>query len=235
MSLVAEILPDGHAARPLVEDVISASERAAGLTRQMLAYAGKGQFVVRPVDLSEVVRNLSDFFRASVPKRVELRLQLAPGLPAIEADTSQLQQIVMNLVMNAAEAIPEGHPGKVEIMTGIKQLEPSAGAATFLGASPEAGAYALLQIADDGMGMDEQTLARIFDPFFTTKFMGRGLGLAAVQGIVRGHRGALSVESAPGRGTTFAIFFPASEAKPALVSESESAVSPVTPNRSSCR
>jgi len=154
-------------------------------------------------------------------------MQLAPDLPAIEADTSQLQQIVMNLVMNAAEAIPEGRPGKVEIRTGIKQLEPSAGAATFLGASPEAGAYALLQIADDGMGMDEQTLARIFDPFFTTKFMGRGLGLAAVQGIVRGHRGALSVESAPGRGTTFAIFFPASEAKPALVSESESAISPV--------
>jgi nitrogen-specific signal transduction histidine kinase/ActR/RegA family two-component response regulator len=226
-SLAVEILPDGHAARPLVEDVISASERAAGLTRQMLAYAGKGQFVVRPVDLSDVVRNLSDFFRASVPKRVELSLQLAPGLPAIEADTSQLQQIVMNLVMNAAEAIPEGRRGKVEVITGIKELEPSAEAANFLGASPEDGAYTFLRITDDGIGMDEQTRARIFDPFFTTKFMGRGLGLAAVQGIVRAHRGALTVESIPQKGTTFTIFFPASEAKPVLVSEPESAVSRV--------
>jgi signal transduction histidine kinase/ActR/RegA family two-component response regulator len=207
-SLAAEILPAGHPVRPLVDDVVTASERAAGLTTQMLAYAGKGQFVVRRVDLSALVRKLTDFFRASVPKRVELAVQLAAELPSIEADSSQLEQVVMNLVINAAEAIPEGRSGTVQVRTYATDVGPETAHRQFHGDPPRPGKYVVLQVTDDGSGMDEATLARIFDPFFTTKFMGRGLGLAALQGIVRGHQGALNVESHPGRGTCFSVFLP---------------------------
>jgi len=158
-----------------------------------------------------VVRNLRDFFQASVPKRAQLHLDLASDVPLIEADTSQLEQVVMNLVVNGAEAIPEGRAGRVRVSTRAQKLGPQV-AADFQGLVPEPGSYAVLEVEDDGIGMDSVTLSKIFDPFFSTKFMGRGLGLAAVQGIVRGHRGALTVQSTPGAGTTFTMFFPASAA-----------------------
>jgi signal transduction histidine kinase/CheY-like chemotaxis protein len=220
-SLAAEILPASHPARRLIEDVITSSERAAGLTSQMLAYAGKGQFVIQLVDLSAIIRHLLDFFRASIPKRVELSLQLAPNGPLIEADRTQMEQVAMNLVINAAEAIPEGQPGTVRVTTGSLELDPQRAAAIALGPTPRPGTYATLQVSDDGIGMDEATIAKIFDPFFTTKFMGRGLGLAAVQGIVRGHHGGLLVESTPGKGTTFTILLPVSDVKPAAPSEAK--------------
>ena len=210
-SLAADLLPPDHPVRRLVEDVVTASERAAGLTSQMLAYAGKGQFVIRPVDLSAVVRGLEDFFRASIPKRVQLSLNLAAGLPPVAADVSQLEQVIMNLVINAAEAIPDGRAGKLSVATRFQSLDREPSAAGFRGAVPQPGVYAVLEISDDGVGMDEDTQAKVFDPFFTTKFLGRGLGLAAVQGIVRGHNGSLMLESAPGKGTTFSIWFPACE------------------------
>jgi len=223
-SLAAELLPPDNAARPLIDDVVASSERAAALTNQMLAYAGKGQFVIRPADLSTIVRKLGDFFRASIPRNAVLELDLAPDLPLIEADASQIEQIVMNLAMNAAEAIPEDRPGRVRVTTARRELrEPLT--PVFHGAPPPPGTYAALQVSDDGTGMDEKTLAKIFDPFFTTKFLGRGLGLAAVQGIVRRHSGAMAVESVPGQGTTFTIFFPAAQAKAATAGperESES-------------
>jgi len=214
-SLAAELLPPGDPARPLIDDVVTSSERAAALTNQMLAYAGKGNFVVRPLDISETVRKLGDFFRASIPKRADVRLNLDSHLPPIEADESQVEQIVMNLVINAAEAIPENRSGVVLVATSVHEISATS-LIHFQGAAPAPGTYSTFEVSDNGMGMDEKTIARIFDPFFTTKFLGRGLGLAAVQGIVRRHRGGLTVESTPGKGTTFTIFFPAVQAKAAM-------------------
>ncbi|MFN7993977.1 MAG: response regulator [Bryobacteraceae bacterium] len=219
-TLVAELLPPGHPAHRLIEDVVKASERAASLTNQMLAYAGKGQFVIRSVDLSALIGGLTDFFRASVPKNVELSLYLGRDLPHIEADASQLEQVIMNLVLNAAEAIPQGIAGRVRVMTSVQDIDAQSAGISFLGPAPPYGKYSAVQVVDDGDGMDEQTLAKIFDPFFTTKFMGRGLGLAAVQGIVRRHGGWMNVQSRPGQGTTFTVLFPASAAETELADES---------------
>jgi signal transduction histidine kinase len=213
-SLAAEFLPPGDRARSVIDDVVTSSERAAALTNQMPAYAGKGNFVVRPLDISETVHKLGDFFRASVPERVEVRTNLGSGLPPIEADESQLEQIVMNPVINAAEAISEERSGIVRVGTSRCELSPDS-PIHFQGAAPPPGTYSIFEVSDNGVGMDEKTIGRIFHPFFTTKFLGRGLGLAAVQGIVRRHRGGLAVESTPGEGTTFTIFFPAAEAKAA--------------------
>ncbi len=209
ISLVADALPPSDPSQRMLQDAIAATERAAKLTGQMLAYSGKGSFIVRPLNLPDLVRRLDDFFRASIPKRVELRLELGAETPAVEGDESQLEQVVMNLVLNAAEAIPEDRAGHVTVSTGTEEVTPGAGIAGADGTPLRPGTYATLQVADDGAGMDEATLARIFDPFFTTKFVGRGLGLAAVHGVVRGHSGGVRVESRPGRGTTFTILFPA--------------------------
>jgi CheY-like chemotaxis protein len=189
--------------------VVEASERAAHLTKQMLAYAGKGRFFVQSIDLSEVVREISHLIKSSIPKNAQIRLDLPERLPCIEADGSQIQQLVMNLVINAAEAIPEGETGNVVVTTRPQHVDESDLAQ--LGASGEIapGEYVALEVHDTGVGMDEPTLSRIFDPFFTTKFAGRGLGLAATQGIVRGHKGLLKVYSMPGQGSTFKVLFPA--------------------------
>lgn len=204
-SLALDATPAQHPSRLLLEEVMRASERAADLTRQLLAYAGKGRFVMRVVDLSALVREISGLVQTSIPKTVQVRLQLAEDLPGIEADAGQLQQIVMNLVINGAEAIgPEG--GTVLVRTGEQTvdeqyIETIAAHADNL----RPGQYVMLEVHDTGSGMSSETLAKIFDPFFTTKFTGRGLGLSAVQGIVRAHRGALKVYSQPGQGTTFKV------------------------------
>ncbi len=202
-SLAFDELPPDSPARPSIDAVLTASERAAQLAQQMLAYSGKGRFVVEHLDLSARVRDTARLIRASVPAHVELRLRLADRLPLIEADAAQIQQVVMNLIINAAEAVPEDRPGVVTVTTRRESVDRS-------GLDP--GEYAVFEVADNGIGMDTATRARIFDPFFTTKFTGRGLGLAAVLGIVRGHRGAIDVDSVPGRGTTFRVLFPAIEA-----------------------
>ncbi len=196
--------------RILLDEVMRAAERAADLTRQLLAYAGKGRFVMSVVDLSALVREISGLVQTSIPKPVQLRLQLSDDLPGIEADAGQLQQIIMNLVINGAEAIgPEG--GTVLVRTGAQDVdEQYIGTLSVDGHRLFPGRYVMLEVHDTGSGMSPETIARIFDPFFTTKFTGRGLGLSAVQGIVRGHRGALKVYSKPGQGTTFKVLFPAS-------------------------
>ncbi|HEU4697890.1 MAG TPA: PAS domain-containing protein [Gemmatimonadales bacterium] len=213
-SLALRSLPPETLTRtaPLLEDVVRASERAADLTQQLLAYAGKGRFFVKPVELPALVREIGSLVRTSVPKKVALQLQLE-ACPPIEADASQLQQIVMNLILNAAEAI-EDAPGVVTVTTGPVRLDAATARARFRGFDLAPGDYAQLEVRDTGCGMDAETLARIFDPFFTTKFTGRGLGLAAALGIVRGHHGAIAVESAPGRGTTFTVAFPAIASAP---------------------
>jgi PAS domain S-box-containing protein len=211
-SLAMESISTHNPIRPLIQDVVDASERAAHLTRQLLAYAGKGRFLIESVDLSEVVREISHLIQTSISKNVQLRLELKDGLPLIHADASQIQQIIMNLVINGAEAIGSRDSGTVLVTTGTQIVDEHYLSTTLTdNQTLPTGLYVVLQVHDTGSGMDEDTLSRIFDPFFTTKFTGRGLGLAAVQGIVRGHRGTLKVYSRPGQGTSFKVLFPAAE------------------------
>jgi CheY-like chemotaxis protein/two-component sensor histidine kinase len=176
----------------------------------MLAYSGKATFEVAPLDLSGEVREISELLSSSIPKKVELVFDLGAELPAIEADRAQIQQLAMNLVINAAEASGES-VGRVEISTGHARLSAGELGWRFPSEGPPAGDYVTLQVRDNGCGMDDATMDRMFDPFFTTKFTGRGLGLAAVLGIVRAHRAALKVESRPGQGTRFRVLFPVSQ------------------------
>jgi PAS domain S-box-containing protein len=214
-SLLTDLLPPYTSEWRSAEQIADAAERAAKLTQQMLAYSGRGRFVVEPVNISKHVRDIAALVQSSIPKSVELKLQLSEHPPLVEADTAQLQQLVMNLVINGAEAIgPEG--GSLAVVTrplfvteeDIRELR--------LPEDLHAGLYAEIEVRDTGCGMDEATLSKIFDPFFTTKFTGRGLGLAAVQGIVRGHKGAIKVYSTPGVGTTFRVLLPASASAQAV-------------------
>jgi two-component system, cell cycle sensor histidine kinase and response regulator CckA len=207
-SLVLEIVDADSETRSMLHDIIRASERAADLTRQLLAYAGKGKFVIEPVDVSELVRDISELLRSSVPRTVELALDLNLGLPPIEGDSSQIQQLVMNLILNAVEATGE-RPGKVRVTTGVRQIRSADRLSEFRPDPPPAGIYVTIEVRDDGCGMNERIKAQIFDPFFTTKFTGRGLGLAAALGIVRGHKGAIGVSSAEGTGSAFTVLLPA--------------------------
>jgi len=207
-SLALEALPVDNPNRALLKEVLHASESAANLTRQLLAYAGKGRFVVELIDLSALITEISSLVRSSFPKSVQLRLELAQALPLIEADATQIQQIIMNLVINAAEAIGT-NPGTVLIQTKAQSIDDQY-IATLSGPNLlQPGQYVMMEIHDNGCGMDEATRAKIFDPFFTTKFTGRGLGLSAVLGIVRGHKGALKIYSKPGQGSTFKLLLPA--------------------------
>ena len=180
--------------------------RAAELTRQLLAYSGKGVFELRRVDLSALVEDTVRLLDVSVPKAVSVRLDLGRGLPAIQGDAAQLRQVLMNLVINAAESM-EGTEGTVRVTTAAETLEGTA-LEGLHGAAAKPGPHVILRVADTGSGMDEATLGRIFEPFFTTKFTGRGLGLPAILGIVRGHGASLRVKSSPGEGSVFTVCFP---------------------------
>jgi PAS domain S-box-containing protein len=201
-------LPPDHAALADLEIAENCSLKAAELTAQLLAYAGKGKFVRTRFDLSALVAEMVPLIGASISKAVQLQLVLAPDLPWIEGDASQIRQVVMNLIINGAEAIGEG-PGTVRISSGLRDRPPSAADPAAPAEKPASEVY--LEVKDSGSGMSDATRAKIFDPFFTTKFAGRGLGLAAVAGILGGHMGRLDVESIPGEGTTFTVFFPAVE------------------------
>lgn len=192
-----------------LEDIEKVSRRAADLCRQMLAYSGKGRFVVQPLSLNEVVREMAYLLTVSISKKVVIKYNFFAELPSVMADATQLRQIVMNLITNASEAIGE-LSGVVTLSTGVMDCD-AAYLQSVVGDSEihPAGQYVFLEVSDTGCGMDQETLSRIFDPFFTTKFTGRGLGLAAVMGIVRGHKGALRVYSEKGRGSTFKILLPA--------------------------
>ncbi len=207
-SLVMDILHGDTEVNGMLQDIIRASERAADLTRQLLAYAGKGKFVIEPVNCSTLVRDISELLRSSVPRTVELALQLHPDLPDIEGDASQIQQLVMNLILNAVEATGE-RPGVVRVTTSVRNIVSSDRVAHLRPDPPLPGVYVSIEVMDDGCGMTDLVKAQIFDPFFTTKFTGRGLGLAAALGIVRGHRGAIGVESREGSGSTFTVLLPA--------------------------
>ena len=208
-SLISEGLPPSHGVRSHLQDLMVAATRAADLTVQLLAYAGKGQFIVAPINLTELVAEISTLVKASIPKTVNLRLDLDKSIPNTEADRNQLQQVVMNLIINGAEAIEDARPGTVNVRTGLQQLDETYIRTAFPGIDVAVGEYVYIEVRDEGCGMDEMTKARIFEPFFTTKFTGRGLGLAAVLGIIKAHHGTIRVSSALGEGSTFKVFFPA--------------------------
>ncbi|MEO8539269.1 MAG: PAS domain S-box protein [bacterium] len=207
-----ELTPESPA-RQTVEDIELAAQRAAELTKQMLAYSGKGRFIVEPINLSRVVEEMAHLLTVSVSKRAELKYDFPAALPAIEGDATQIRQVVMNLIMNASDALGD-HAGVISVSTGLIHADKEFLAGTYVHDDIPAGDYVFLEVADTGVGMDAETRARVFDPFFTTKFTGRGLGLAAVLGIVRGHKGTIKLYSEPGRGTTFQVLFPADGAVP---------------------
>ena len=195
--------------RALLARIKTTSIRATELTAQLLTYTGKTPLIVRPLDLSAIAAEMADLVRMSVPMNARLALSLEAGLPAFEGDGAQVRQIVMNLMTNAADAIG-GAPGEIRVQTCLCTGEPEPTATTF-GETMRGRSYVCLEVRDTGIGMDESTRSRIFDPFFSTKESGRGLGLAAVVGIVRAHGGAIRVTSEPGQGSTFRVFFPASD------------------------
>ena len=201
-------LPVSSPTAETVKDIETAARRAADLTRQLLAYSGKGQFVVQPLDLSVLVEESGQLLRTVISKRATMQYRLAAGLPAVEGDATQLRQVAMNLLTNASDALGD-QPGVIGLETALVHADRAALSGMLLGDGLPEGAYVALLVHDTGSGMDGETLGRIFDPFFTTKFHGRGLGLAAVLGIVRGHRGAIQVESWPGQGTRVRILLPA--------------------------
>jgi len=220
-SLGSSRLSPDEPAREQFRDIELASEKAAVLIRQMMAYAGKGQYVIRKVDIGELIREILPLTRTSIPRTVRLDLNLTERLPPIDADASQVQQVVMNLVVNGAEAVGEGKPGRVEVRTSLRTISEREAAEEFCPEHLSAGPHIAIEVSDTGGGMSEPTMARIFDPFFSTKFTGRGLGLAATLGIVRAHGGALRVRSALGRGSTFSVLLPAGIIRPGGVTERE--------------
>ncbi|HEX4845731.1 MAG TPA: response regulator, partial [Geothrix sp.] len=202
---------DNPVLQQVLHRVEATTQRGSDLARQLLAYAGKAHFAVRPLDLNAIILEMGDLLSVSISKKVAIRRDLQPGIPPVEADAAQFQQVVMNLVINASEAIGE-RAGQITLRTRAVELSQAELAAGFPGQVLEPGLYVRLEVEDDGCGMDVDTIGRIFDPFFTTKFTGRGLGLSAMLGIVRGHRAGIHVESAFGKGTTFTLLFPATEA-----------------------
>jgi len=210
VSLALHRVTPGSPVEPHLQQIELAAEKAADLARQMLAYSGKGRFVLEPLDLNLLVREMTAMLEVSITKKAALRFHLAQSLPSIVADPTQIRQIVMNLAINASEAVGE-RSGVISIATGSRYCERAYLDDTWLNDDLPEGLYVFIEVADNGCGMDRDTVARIFEPFFTTKFTGRGLGMAAIQGIVRGHKGAIKVYSEPGQGSSFRIYFPASD------------------------
>ncbi len=214
-SLASEKLEAESEIRDYLDKIVKSGRRASELTRQMLAYSGQATYDVAPLALNGLVAEIADLVRAALPKLVQLQLDLAPELPNIEADGTQVQQVVMNLLINAGEAIGN-RAGRVTARTSMRVLSTAELKPNYVGHPLTAGPYVCLEVVDDGCGMTTETLARIFDPFFTTKATGRGLGLSALLGIVRSHHGAVHVDSAPGAGTTFTVLFPPATARPTV-------------------
>jgi PAS domain S-box-containing protein len=207
VSLTLAKLPGDNPARRHAEKAAATVERASDLTRQMLAYSGRGHFVIQPTDLGALVHESLPLLEVTLPKSVRLETRLADDVSLVDADVGQIQQVVMNLVINAGEAFGE-HGGTVAVSTETREVGPEDERFwRFTGQPLEPGPYVQLEVRDDGPGMDDETVSRIFDPFFSTKFTGRGLGLAAVLGIMRGHQGGLHVRSRTADGTAFQLLF----------------------------
>jgi PAS domain S-box-containing protein len=204
-------LDPGSPAEPYLQSLETTVLRAADLTRQMLAYSGKGRFVVKPLDLSLLVKEITHLLSVSISKKIILRYNLAAELPSVEADATQIQQVIMNLVTNASEAIGD-REGTITITTGTRDLDAPDLDRLLVGQNLSPGRFVTLEVADTGCGMKPEVLARIFDPFFTTKTSGRGLGLSAMLGILQGHGGGIRIYSEQDKGTVFQVYLRACEA-----------------------
>jgi len=192
---------------PLLDEILLGVRRAADLTQKMLAFAGGGQLELEWVSLNEAVAEMADLVRVGFPESCRLELELSRPGPGLEADPTQLRQVALNLIMNAVEAL-DAEGGRVKVSTGETSCDGARLERAVLGREREEGRYAFLRVADEGCGMSEEVQQRIFDPFFSTKFTGRGLGMAAVLGIVRAHRGALEIDSTEGRGSVVTVLLP---------------------------
>lgn len=215
------------AVRHSIEEALAAARKAGALTNQMLAYSGRGKFVAAATDINRLINDHVEILRAVVPKAIALRLELSDNLPPVVADAAQIQQVIINLATNAAEAISTGD-GTVTLATGAASFTAAQLAATRGLQKPPPGEYVFIRISDTGCGMDEVALRRLFEPFFSTKFTGRGLGMSAVLGIVDKHKGAIFVESAPGQGAVATVLLPPAAvadaaAKPVAIAPAPSA------------
>ena len=195
--------------RAKLERAVKTCQQAANLVRQMLTYTGKGFFELKIIDLNGIIRGNAALFRTSVARNINLSVTIHPDLPFIRGDRGQIQQVIMNLLINASEAIGPS-PGDITVATGIGEFDDEYLKRSRLEEMPPAGAFVYLEVSDNGSGMDPKTQARVFEPFFTTKFTGRGLGMSAVLGIVRAHSGAILLDSEVGRGSVFRVLFPVS-------------------------
>ena len=220
IEIVISDIPRTLPAQNYLTNALLAGKRAAELTRQMLAYSGRGRYITARIDLSNLARGLGDLLKVSISKSVRLEFNLVPNLPLIEVDAAQLQQVLMNLVTNASEAIGD-KPGVVTISTSVRECDASYLAETRTSNKPRPGRYVILEVSDTGCGMDDTVRAKLFDPFFTTKFVGRGLGLSAVLGIVQGHGGAIMVSSKPKKGTVISVVLPALKKEAEVAAENE--------------
>jgi PAS domain S-box-containing protein len=219
-------LPATSSARVQLDAIIVAAQRAADLSNQLLAFSGKGKFVVEPVPLQQFILETQPLLETLVSSRCRIEYDLSPAA-VIEADVTQLRQIVTNLILNATEATGD-HGGTIGLRVGTRECEGSDLTKFVLGHGLPPGTYAFVEVADTGCGMTRETQERIFEPFFSTKHSGRGLGLAAVLGIVRGHHGAVDVASTPGRGTTIRVFFPVTHGSPAARTSQPPTAAPTT-------
>jgi len=204
-------LPSESPLHEHVEAILQGVQQASELTAQMLAYAGKGRFVMQIANLNDLIRDVTFLLESLLSRRASLHFRLAESLPPIMADVSQIRQVILNLLVNAADALGDAS-GQISLETASEELDRTRLDTLILGADLSPGRYVRVSVSDTGCGMDEATRARIFEPFFSTKAHGRGLGMAATHGIIRSHKGAIDVWSAPGQGTTIHVYFP--EASP---------------------
>ncbi|MCB9787467.1 MAG: PAS domain-containing protein [Deltaproteobacteria bacterium] len=217
-SLALMKLPMGSPARRSIERIELSADRAADLTRQMLAYSGKGRFRIERIDISELVREMANLLDVSISKKARLVFDFADRPAIIDADGAQMRQLVMNLITNASDAIGD-KPGTITLITRVVRCDASYLASTYLHQVLPEGSYVVVEVCDTGQGMSPEVKRRMFDPFFTTKETGHGLGLAATLGIIRGHGGAVSVYSEAGRGTTMKVLFPEARGPGAITGE----------------
>ncbi len=221
-------VPRHSPALSAIDDIEAAAVRASELTRQLLAYAGKGRFVISRIELRRLVEEMGSLLATVIGKNVALRFHFDEGLPPVEGDATQLRQVVMNLITNASDAIGE-KGGVVTLRSSTIEVDRAYLLDFLPGDELAPGRYVALEVSDTGAGMSAETRARIFDPFFTTKFVGRGLGLAAVLGIMRAHRGAIKVYSEPGRGSTFKLVLPAAAGEADAAPVAQPTPTPTTP------
>jgi len=218
LNLAQNLTGEASPAAPYLEKIETTVLRASNLSRQMLAYSGRGAFIIKPLDFNRLVKEMTHLLEVALSKKVAIRFALDPSIPWIDADEGQIQQVVMNLVTNASEAIGDCE-GLITLTTSLQTLKEEALAQHFQGQEIRPGAYVAFEVKDTGCGMGPEVLAKLFEPFFTTKFSGRGLGLSAIRGIIKAHRGGIRIDSEPGKGSTFRLYFPASAAPAAQAPE----------------